>query len=151
MVKSGLIVGVVMLLLALGVSLISPFCSVCMAVLLGLGAGYLANVFDKPVDTQGVIARGAGAGAIAGALAIIGQVIAGLINSTLVSADVMNDLLGQNFLTQESLRLYQLGGAFCIGLLNIALMAGMGAAGALIWKQFQGQNTTPVPPAYPQQ
>jgi hypothetical protein len=48
MVKSGLIVGAVMLLLALGTTLISPICSICVAVFAGLAAGYLANVFERP-------------------------------------------------------------------------------------------------------
>lgn len=48
MLKSGLIVGVVMIVLAIGSTLISPLCAPCVALLAGLGAGYLACVFDRP-------------------------------------------------------------------------------------------------------
>jgi hypothetical protein len=51
MKKSGLIAGIAALLLAFGAaSVVSPVCVPCLAFAFGLLAGYLAGVFDKPVD-----------------------------------------------------------------------------------------------------
>ncbi len=157
MVKAGLIVGVGMLVGALALSLISPLCTICGAIFAGLLAGFLANVFEKPMTAQGVVQRGAIAGAIAGAVAIVGQFIGAFINASSVDIATIEELLGQSTgLTQESLWIFQLGGALCIGLLNIGLMAGLGAAGALLWKQSKGSNLPPsdlppAPPVYTQQ
>jgi MFS family permease len=152
MVKSGLIVGVVMLLLALGTALITPICSICIAVLAGLAAGYLANVFEKPQLPERIIGRGAGAGAIAGLVAIIGQIIGAVINATFVDSAALNEILesygGTMTLTDETMWAAQLGMAFCIGLFNVAIMAGLGAAGAMIWRQRQGNFQAPNPPGY---
>jgi hypothetical protein len=154
MVRSGLIVGGIMLLLVLGASLLTPFCSVCLAIPAGLLAGYLANVFERPgagaASMAGPVARGAIAGAIAGALAILGQFIGAVINASSIDPAVLSRVFGVDNLTQQSLWLFQLLGAFCIGLLNLALMAGLGAAGALIWQQIQSRQAPPAPPVYPQ-
>jgi hypothetical protein len=154
MVKSGLIVGAVMLLLALGTTLISPICSICVAVFAGLAAGYLANVFERPQMPERIVARGAGAGAIAGALAVIGQIIGGVINASTADIGLLNQMfesLGGTFeFTNESIWVAQLGMAFCVGLFNIALMAGLGAAGAMIYRQRQGNFQAPNPPGYSQ-
>lgn len=152
MVKAGLIVGAAMLVGALALSLLSPLCTICGAIFAGLLAGYLANVFEKPVNAEGLIQRGAFAGAIAGAVAIVGQFIGAFINASSLDIATIEDMLGQpTGLTQESLWIFQLGGALCIGLLNIGLMAGLGAAGALLWKQMKGNNLPPsdLPPAPP--
>jgi hypothetical protein len=66
MLKSGLIVGAVMLVLSLGGSLITPLCVPCLALIVGIGAGYLAGTFDKPLASGASAQVGAGAGAIAG-------------------------------------------------------------------------------------
>lgn len=152
MVKAGLIVGAGMLVGAIALSLLSPFCTICGAIFAGLLAGYLANVFEKPVTADRIIQRGAFAGAIAGALAIVGQFIGAFINASNLDIATIEDILGQpTGLTQESLWIFQLGGALCIGLLNVGLMAGLGAAGALLWKQMKGNNLPPsdLPPAPP--
>lgn len=157
MIKSGLIVGGVMLLLSLGVGLVSPLCSICVAVLAGLGAGYLANVYENPAFGSGAPARGAGAGAIAGAIAILGQIIAAVINSSQIDPALFTQMFGDQGLTDEQLQVYltigQYGGAFCIGLLNLALMAGLGALGGVLWRQRHNNQMNPPmtpPPAYPQ-
>ena len=62
MYKSGLIVGIVTLLLALGTTLVFPFCVPCLALLVGLAAGYLAGVFEKPVSLEAARKNGAIAG-----------------------------------------------------------------------------------------
>lgn len=81
MIKSGLIFGAAGFVFVLAASaIVSPFCAICVALLLGLGAGYVASVFDKPATSQESLRGGAVAGAIAGGLSIIGQFGAAIVN-----------------------------------------------------------------------
>lgn len=148
MVKSGLIMGAVMFVLALGVSLISPLCAPCIAVFVGLGAGYLACVFDKPLVSSDGLKKGAIAGAIAGGLGLIGQMIAAFVNTNAVTAEQINQILGQEFYNQQSLQMVQLGAGLCLGLFNILLMVGLGVAGAAIWNSMHGSKQMSTPPTY---
>lgn len=66
MLKSGLIVGAVMLVLGTTFGFLFPLCVSCLAIFAGVGAGYLAGVFDKPGDQGSAAKSGASAGAIGG-------------------------------------------------------------------------------------
>lgn len=151
MVKSGIIIGAVGFVVVLISSvLISPICAPCWGLILGLGAGYLAGVFDKPQNNNDTIKKGAIAGAIAAALVIVGALIGGVINSSILDpADMAN--IYENFglpdvsLDQTTIWLGQLGSALCCGLLNVVLMAGLGTAGGALWWQFKGKKQ-PVNP-----
>lgn len=136
MLKSGLIVGAALFLLVLiSASVVSPLCALCFPVFAGLGAGYLAGYFDKPAP-EGALRRGALAGAISGGIAIFGQFVAALINAFVLQNPQFNpgQLFGGQAIDPTVIWLAQLGGAMCIGLLNVALMAGFGALGGLLWK-----------------
>jgi hypothetical protein len=149
MLKSGFIMGAVMFLLALGAAaIISPLCTPCVALLAGLGAGYLACHFDRPLEQSEAFRKGAIAGAIAGGLGIIGQLIAAVINANLVQPEMLNQILGQDVVTPELLWISQLGGALCIGLFNVLLMAGLGIGGAAIWRSMKKDTPIVPPPAY---
>ena len=155
MVKAGIIIGVVALVLVLGSAfLISPFCAPCWGVLLGLAAGYLAGVFDHPAVMNDLVKKGAIAGAIAAAFAGLGSLIGGVINAAMLNpADLqsLGDALGVQLPNMDSTSIWtgQLGGACCVGLLNLALMAGLGAAGAALWWQISGKKRVEVqPPQY---
>ncbi len=151
MVKSGLIMGAVMFVLALAAgAVISQFCTPCLALFIGLGAGYLAGVYDKPALQNDALKKGAIAGAIAGGIGILGQLIAGVINASYLRPETLNNLFGQNLVNQQMLWLGQMGGAVCIGLFNVLFMAGLGVGGAAIWNAMRNQNQTP-PPVYPPQ
>ena len=155
MIKAGIIIGVVALVLVLGSAfLISPFCAPCWGVLLGLAAGYLTGVFDQPAVMNDLVKKGAIAGAIAAAFAGLGSLIGGVINAVMLNpADLQNlgDALGVQLPNMDSTSIWtgQLGGACCVGLLNLALMAGLGAAGAALWWQISGKKRVEVqPPQY---
>lgn len=152
MVKAGLIAGAVLLVLALGTgAIVSPLCTPCVAILLGLLAGYLSGNFDKPIMSNDALRKGAIAGLIAGAIGILGQLIAGVINATAIDPEVLNEFLGQEgALDRTTLWIAQMASAFCVGLVNVAISAGLGAAGGALWFQMSGQKRPPVPPAYPQ-
>lgn len=149
MVKSGLIAGAVMFLLALGAAaVLSPLCTPCVGIFVGLGAGWLACNFDRPLEQPEAFKKGAIAGAIAGGLGIVGQVIAAFINASFIQPEALNQLLGQDVVSTEMLWVGQLGGAFCIGLFNVLLMAGLGVAGAAIWRAMNKNSQAAPPPGY---
>ncbi len=145
MIKAGLILGAVMLVLGVGGSLISPICVPCLAVAAGIGAGYLAGVFDKPLTSGGSAKVGAIAGAIGGAGALLGQIIGSILNSIWVDPQTVIDLMEQLGLPAAydpgMVRIAQIGGGVCFGLLDIVLMAGLGALGGILWQQIAGKNT----------
>jgi len=157
MLKSGLILGVVALLLAIGAALLSPLCVPCLTLLLGLGAGYLAGAFDKPSEKRGSTKSGAIAGAIGGAGALIGQAVGAVINSQLVGPGGAIQLIRQlgiqlpSGATPADIATGYWGGVIgstcCLGLFDVALMAGLGALGGLLWWQMSGSKRSGLPPS----
>jgi MFS family permease len=146
MIKAGLILGAVMLVLGVGGSLISPICVPCLAVVAGIGAGYLAAVFDKPLTSGGAAKSGAVAGAIGGAGALLGQIIGGILNAIIVGPQGAMDVLERLGLpVSYDPNLYYvsfIGSGVCFGVLDIVLMAGLGALGGILWLQIAGKNTS---------
>ncbi len=156
MVKSGLIFGGVMILGALGVTLLVPYCVPCAALLLGLAAGYAAGAFEKPGEQPRAVRAGALAGLIAGAGGVIGEMLGAVINGFTVGPErAIQILQGLGIqtgvtMTQTSYWASQVGINCCISLLSAAIMAGVGALGGLIWWSAQGKKagmTPPLPPA----
>jgi hypothetical protein len=154
MLKSGLITAGVMLVLAIGVSLLSPICVPCLAIFVGLGAGYLAGLFDKPASNGAVAKAGAAAGAIGGVGAIVGHLIGGVINVFIVGPEKAMELMRQwgfpsDMLDSSNPTAYYagaFGGACCVGLVDLLLLAGLGALGGLLWWQITGKKAA-APPA----
>ncbi len=152
MLKSGLIVGGVMFVLAIGGSLLSPFCVPCLALFAGLGAGYLASLFDKPGAQNAAVRAGTGAGAVGGIGGLVGQFIGGGINAVVVGPEGAAELLrniSPDFAASSDPTSYYAGvfiSACCIGLFNLALMAGLGALGGVIWWAITGKNQSSLNP-----
>lgn len=152
MLKSGLIVGVVALVLGLGATIISPLCAPCVGLLAGLVAGYLAGLFDKPSDQGGSAKVGASSGAIAGVGALIGAMIAAVVNVIVVgpagAAEVASQLgfgsgaAGDPSAFATSYYVSSFGIPCCLGLVNVAIMAGLGALGGILWFQMSGKKAT---------
>ncbi len=157
MLRAGLIVGAVSIAIAVCGSLLSPFCVPCLALFAGLGAGYLAGVFDEtklPAQND-AIKVGAQAGAIAGVGAILGQVLGAVANVIIVGPQGAQDVARQlglpsNF-DANTYYAVQAVMTCCLGLLNVALMAGTGALGGVLWWQITGksQGGTMTPPSMP--
>jgi hypothetical protein len=153
-VKSGVIIAAVMLVLSCGTVLLTPLCVPCIALLAGVGAGYLAGVFDKPGASGLAAQAGAGAGAIGGVGALLGHLIGGVTNSFIVGPEGAAQFLEQLGVTGVDLGdpttyyISQIGGACCFGLVEVALMAGVGALGGMLWYQITGKNASapPQPP-----
>jgi len=152
MLKAGIIIGLVALLFAVGVALISPLCVPCLSLLLGLGAGYLAGVFEKPEEGNQTLKIGALAGVIGGIGMALGQVIGAVINSIIVGPEGAAQMI-ESFGLQtggpaaigSSYWFGVIGGTVCFGLVDIALMAGFGVLGALAWGKFQRKNSGSSP------
>jgi hypothetical protein len=150
MLKSGLILGVVMLILTIGTTLVSPLCAPCVALFVGLGAGYLACVSDKRPES-GASAK---SGAIGGVGALIGGMIGGVVNMLVVGPDRAAQMMRQFGLPYSSSSsraagyyFSTLGAPCCVGLFDIAFMADLGALGGLLWYQISGKKlTTPLMP-----
>lgn len=140
MVKAGLISGAAMLLLVLAAALVSPFCALCVPLIAGLAAGYMTGVFEKNPATA--VQRGAAAGAIAGALGIVGQLIASVINAAVMQNpdNQINQMLGLPPADPMSVWTGAIAAACCIGLLNIGLTAALGAGGGAIWNNTAGKS-----------
>ena len=88
MIQASLICGVVGLVLAALAAVVFPLgCNPCAAAFVGLAAGALASVFDKPLLSGESAKKGAAAGAIANIGNLIGQMIGATINVFLVGPE----------------------------------------------------------------
>jgi len=152
MIKSGLIFGAVSFMLVLGSAvLITPFCAPCFGLFLGLAAGYLACVYDKPISSGEGVRKGAVAGAISGGLGFLGGMIGGVINGALLNPSNLEAIyktLGMPSVNidQTTIWTLQLVGAACIGLFNVGWMAILGVAGGALWYQISGKKQTGTMP-----
>ena len=144
MLKSGLIAGAAMFVIVLIAAIFSPFCALCAPLVVGLGAGYLTGVFEKTPET--VVQRGPYAGAIAGGLGIVGQMIASVVNAAVLQNpnNQINPALGLPIADPAMVWVGQLAVACCIGLVNVGLSAGLGAGGGAIWKNTAGKASPPA-------
>lgn len=150
MFKSGAMAAGLMLILGGLTTLISPLCVPCLALLVGVGAGYLAGVFDRPLDSGGATKAGAVAGAVGGAGAWLAHVCGGLINAVVIGPERSAEIMRQFGLTVDASNpaayyIGAFGGACCMGLFEVALMVGLGAVGGILWYQLTGKNSTPTP------
>jgi hypothetical protein len=154
MLKSGLIfLGVSVVLAAIG-AVISPICVPCLALFLGVGAGYVAGLFDKPASNGATAKSGAGAGAIGGAGSLVGHFVGGAINAVVVGPEGASDLMRQLGIdtggsSPGNYYFGVFGAACCLGLFEIVLMAGLGALGGLLWWQVTGKNMAGGAPPMP--
>ncbi len=152
MVRAGLILGAVALVVAAGATLLSPLCAPCISVFLGLAAGYAAGTFDKPPSSSATSKAGAIGGAIGGIGAILGQIIGAVINSSIVGPEGLQKIYETFGIPTASMDLGRtywigvVGGTLCFSVIDIVVMAGFGAVGALLWWQTTGKNANPPAP-----
>jgi hypothetical protein len=155
MLKAGLILGGVALVLGtIGAFVFPLICVPCVALLAGIGAGYLAGQFDKPGAAGTAAQKGAGAGAIGGVGALLAHLIGGVSNAFLIGPEGASDLLrdlgldvGGAATDPATYYISAFGSACCLGLFEVALMAGVGALGGFLWYQMTGSKSTPAAPA----
>ena len=144
MFKSGLITGLASLILISGASLLTPLCTPCMAILVGLTAGILAYVFDHPLTTDKLLLSSGGAGAIAGVFGVVASMIGGVLNATALTVAMnsgqVSTLCGSQYVSDpQTIWVGQLGAACCLSTFNIFVMAILGVVGGSIWRQIRSK------------
>ena len=146
MIKAGLIGLLVGGLFGLGLTLLSPYCTPCASILVGLGAGFLACVWDKPPDNAAGAATGAKTGVITGIGYMGGEMLGMLINGLLVGPEGAAQTaarLGIDIpvMSTGSYWTSQILINGVCGITNIAIAAGLGALGGLLWVQTLGKKS----------
>ena len=132
----------------MSLTLVSPFCTVCLTPLLGIAVGYITAWVDKPLRAESGVVSGVVAGLLTGLGAIVGQMLAALVNATLVTnseqlPELMQQLGFSQLATINSIEYWQTTlfiNSFC-GIFNLALIVGLGAAGSLLWFQQHNNNS----------
>ncbi len=148
MLKAGLIGLAVGGLFGLGITLVLPYCTPCAAIVIGLGAGFLACLWDKPATSGAGAGLGAKTGAIAGIGHLGGQLLGMVLNGLFVGPEGAAELLTQLGIDTSAMdtttywvsQIVINGGC---GITNIAVAAGLGALGGLLWHQTLGKNQVP--------
>jgi hypothetical protein len=149
MLKAGSIGLAAGALFGTGITLLIPYCTPCAAILVGLGVGYLACSWVKPDEQRAVASLGAQSGAIAGAGTLIGQLLGMLLNGLLVGPQGAAEALAQFGLDPGAMspRMYwitQIAVNTSCGLTNVALTAGLGALGGLLWRRVTGERQASI-------
>jgi hypothetical protein len=147
-IKAGLIGFIVGFIFVMSLTLLSPFCTLCLTPLLGAGVGYLANWFDTPAESRASLLRGGLAGGLTGIGAMAGQMLATVVNGILITnSDQLPILLADLGLSEfmitdadEYWRATLTVSAFCSAF-NLVLIAGLAALGGFIWFQRQRRNS----------
>ncbi len=138
MIKAGLVGAMSGFIYMMSLTLVSPFCTLCLTPLLGIGVGYLASRFDKPQELQKSLIAGGIAGGITGIAALLGQMLATVVNGVLVTRweqlPLYMEQLGLSELPDagEYWQTMLIANSFC-SLLNLVLIVILGVLGSLIW------------------
>ena len=142
MIKAGLIGAVAGFIYVMSITLLSPFCTLCITPLLGIGVGYLAGWFDTPHRSEASLVRGAIAGGITGFGVVVGQMLATVVNAILVTnSEQLPILLRQiglpDLIITDSNQYWEatLTANCGCSIFNLLIIAGLGALGGLIWFQ----------------
>ena len=151
MKKSGLIAGIVALLFSFGAAIsISPICVPCLAVVLGLLAGYLTGVFEQPGDQNQPIKAGALAGLLGGIGMLFGQILGAVFNAVMIGPEGIARMLsrmgffvgGPAQIAEYYWTVITIGTA-CLVVFDAVLMSGFGALGGLLWWNMNGYKRNP--------
>lgn len=148
MIKASLIGAVIGFIYVMGLTLLSPFCTLCFTPLLGIGVGYLAGWFDTPAKSEVSLYRGGIAGGLSGVGVVVGQMLATLVNGILVTnseqlPELMREMGFSQFLIADTGEYWQATltiNTFCSAF-NLAVVAGLGAVGGMLWFQRRNKNS----------
>jgi hypothetical protein len=140
-VRVGLIAGVIGLVLTACVGALFGLCGPVVSLLAGAAAGYFAAKQSTPATQSEGGKIGATAGAIAGALCVVGQLIGG-ISALTILPPLMESMGNYQYSAVSGESLYWISGALtalCFGIVGAGLAAGAGFGTGYI-------STTPTPP-----
>jgi MFS family permease len=150
-----LIFGALTFLVSFALTLLFPACTVCFALVAGAGAGWLAAHWMHPARQEEAASIGARAGAFSAVGGVLGQTLGGVMNALLIGPGGAADLarsLGLGRFEFENDTVYYagaIGGQFCCGLVNVGLMAGLGALAAFLYFRHSHQGNAPQVERYP--
>jgi hypothetical protein len=142
MIKAGVVGAFFAVIYVMGVTLISPFCTICLTPFLGFGIGYLASRFTRPQRHEAAITTAVTAGIMTGIGAMIGQMLAAMVNAVLVTnSEELPALFEELGLTQlimlnssEYWQTTMFMNSFC-SVLNLAIIVGLAISGSMYWVQ----------------
>jgi hypothetical protein len=153
MIKSGIIVGAIAFVYLFVTNATMAICTPFEAVILGLMAGALAVVFDKPQLANKAALSGGVAGLIAAIFAVIGNVAGNLLKTYVIFtpetiSSVGNQLTGMQTTGFDSTistlsTFFSLG---CCVITDLVLMVGLGVLGGYLWFRYKNKNAAPPPP-----
>jgi MFS family permease len=155
MKKTVLIFGSVTFLVSFALTLLFPLFTVCFALIAGAGAGWLAAYWLRPARQADAASVGARAGALSAIGTVLGQTLGGVMNALLIgpagAADLARSLGLGEFQFQSDAAYYAgaIGGQFCCGLVNVGIMAGLGALAAFLYFKYRDQGSPPQVDSYP--
>ncbi len=151
--RSGLLFGVFAFFSNLGLGILLAICTPVCGIVWGAGAGIAAVVWSDPSEGPRSPARdGAVAGAIAGAGALLGVVIGLVLQFAVLGGQEAAGQFTSEFYEQFDLyvpatefdsSLQWVGLSFsacCLGLINLLILAGAGAAAAAIYSSIRGEQ-----------
>ncbi len=144
MIRSALILGAISFIYMMVANIAMVPCAPFLAIILGILAGALAGIFDKPQLVNKAAVSGAMAGGLAGIGAVVGNT-AGLLIRTFVVftpqtiTSMLTDLTGVSY-TETEASLYSLIPVCCCAITDLILMAAAGALGGYLWYQYQAKK-----------
>ncbi len=147
MVRVGLSGAFIGFIYIMSLTLLSPFCTLCLTPFLGFGVGYLANQLDQPAAIGSSLSRGSIAGVMTSFGIILGQMGAVLVNGILVTnfevfPPVINGLDLSQFLISDTAAYWQttlMFGSIC-SIFNLVIVTGLATAGGALWFQRKYQQ-----------
>jgi hypothetical protein len=140
MIKAGVIGAGFGFIYIMSLALLLPLCTLCFSPLLGMGVGYLAGWFDKPLKLETSLGKGGIAGGIASVGVVAGQILANIVYCILVTNSTWLQQMGfiqANLNQDECWQITLTLSSFC-GLFNLVVIVGLAAIGSLVWFQRYG-------------
>lgn len=154
--NSVLIFGISSFFLFLVVTFLLACCTPCLAALAGAGAGWLAAHWTGSRTQDAAVRVGALAGAFSGIGALLGQVVGALLSAQLITPEMVSDAydtVTQLFqsLGPEALEGFEVPGTEFVtrtalitqagcGLVNVGIMAALGALAGLVYFRYRSNN-----------
>jgi hypothetical protein len=147
MIRSALILGAVSFIYMLVANIVQNSCAPCLAVLLGLAAGALAAVFDKPAAANKAAVSGALAAWIASIGAVLGTVAGLAIRIfAIFGPNTFAEIIpGMNY-SQSDINLGLFFTFCCCAAIPFLLMAASGALGGFLWFRLAKPQPSAPPP-----
>ena len=158
--NSVLIFGIISFFLFLVVTFLLPCCTPCLAILAGAGAGWLAVYWTGSGTQDAAVRAGALAGALSGLGALVGQLVGAILSARLLTPEMVGDAYDTVVQLFESLgpegiesfeipsteivtRMTIITQAGC-GLINVAIMAGLGALAGFLYFRYRRARPEPT-------